>query len=716
MLALVQTRIAILRHAIWFAGLWICLLAWCGNALAQAPEQAARVPLTEAAAVRALSPAEAAEELPVKLRGVVTYFDPVRRFAFLQDATAGIFFYPGALAEPNPLALSVGELVEIEGFTWPGGYAPTVEAGGGRGLPVEAKSLGKGPLPQPMPMPWNALNDDNFHNRYVEMRAVVRKTSVDAAMANLVLELSTRGGLVKAFVPGFDGITKAVPENWIDMEVRLHGVFSVGGNPQRQRSELRLFVQTLDRITPDFAGVGSAFAAPARPFHTLMRFDPDALAEKRVRVEGVVTHVEPGRGVYLREAQRGLWLQSPQSAALAPGDRVAAIGFVAAADRPVLLDAILRKLESGPAPEPLTLTSQQARSGIYHASFVQIDGEVLGDSQREGTRVFVVEADGRKFRAELAGTAGAPPPPKSWVRVSGICLNFPPVPGPAMERPSDFHILLRTAADVTILRAAPWGTPQRIGTLIGTLLMAMAATAVWVLMLRRRVAAQTAVIQQKLEREVIWEERNRIARELHDTLEQQLAGITIQLEATRARLPGSPEAARESLVTMQAMIQHSRGEARRSVWDLRSHTLEQRGLVAALQEVAGTLVEGGGHRVAVRTTGAERRLDRQIEFHLLRVAQEAMTNAMKHGRAAEVSVGIQYAEDSVRLVVRDNGRGFDNAVPPPNGAHFGLLGMRERAAKLRGELRIESTPGAGTTISLSVGTTTPQPSQRGGIS
>ena len=158
-----------------------------------------------------------------------------------------------------------------------------------------------------------------------------------------------------------------------------------------------------------------------------------------------------------------------------------------------------------------------------------------------------------------------------------------------------------------------------------------------------------------------------------------------------------------------SMIQHSRGEARRSVWDLRSHTLEQRGLVFAVEEVASALADGGPRRIAVRTTGAERRLDRQVEFHLLRVAQEAMTTAVKHGAATAVEVEIRYAPDSVELVVRDNGGGFDPGAWPANGAHFGLLGMRERAAKLRGELRIESAPGAGTTISLTVGSTALQP-------
>jgi signal transduction histidine kinase len=138
------------------------------------------------------------------------------------------------------------------------------------------------------------------------------------------------------------------------------------------------------------------------------------------------------------------------------------------------------------------------------------------------------------------------------------------------------------------------------------------------------------------------------------------------------------------------------------VWDLRSHTLEQRGLVVALQELAATLSSDEHGMVKVRTTGEVRRLDSRIEFHLLRVAQEAMTNAVKHGHAALVEVELHYAAAEVRLVVRDNGSGFDPKEPPAGGVHFGLLGMRERAAKVQGELLVESAPGAGTTVSLAV--------------
>lgn len=662
-------------------------------------------PITEAAAVRALLAEEAAKELPVRLRGVVTFFDPVRRYAFLQDATAGIFFWPGALTLPGPLALAMGELVEIEGVTLPGGFAPMVE-GVKRSTPVKATLLGRAPLPEPAAIRWDALNDDTFHNRYVEMRGVIRATRIDPEHANLVLEVSTRGGIVHAFVPGFDAASARFPAEWIDVEAGLRGVFSVVGNAQRQRSELRLYVQTLEQISPDFAAVAKAFAEPPREFQTLLRFDGGRSPEQRVHLEGVVTHYLPGRGVYVRDGGRGLWVQSPQRIETTPGDRMGAIGFAALAEeRTILQDAILRKGGRETTPEPVALTVAQARSGLHHGDLVQLQGELFEEKHWAGGSALVIVSEGQRFQAELPAVMQKRRGMKAnnWLRVSGICLNEPPLPGAAAGTATDFRILLRSPGDLVVLREAPWWTPQRVVAVIGGLLAVTVGVTAWGLMLRRLVAQQTAIIQQKLEREVVWEERNRIARELHDTLEQHLAAITMQLESVNAQPAELPPAARESLGLMRGMIAHTRGEARRSVWDLRSHTLEQSGLAEALRELAATLVGGAERKIEVRTEGAVRRLDRQIEFHFLRAGQEAMTNAVKHAGATHVAVEVEYSAEAVELRVIDDGCGFDPKVlPGSNDAHFGLLGMRERATKMNGDLRVVSAPGKGTTISLRV--------------
>jgi signal transduction histidine kinase/ligand-binding sensor domain-containing protein len=199
-------------------------------------------------------------------------------------------------------------------------------------------------------------------------------------------------------------------------------------------------------------------------------------------------------------------------------------------------------------------------------------------------------------------------------------------------------------------------------------------------------------------------ERNRIARELHDTLAQGFTGVSMQLEAVSAKLGGA-EAAREHLNQARLLVRSSLAEARRSVRDLRTELLDGASLGEALSVVARQLTSGSEVRAEVSTTGAPRRLPERVERNLLRVGQEALTNAVRHAGATRVRVRLDYEGRRVRLEVADDGRGFQtHANGHGNGGDsggFGLRGMRERVAQLGGELSIDSRPGAGTVVTVS---------------
>ena len=221
----------------------------------------------------------------------------------------------------------------------------------------------------------------------------------------------------------------------------------------------------------------------------------------------------------------------------------------------------------------------------------------------------------------------------------------------------------------------------------------------WVVVLDRRVRRQTQIIQEKAQREAVLEERSRIAREFHDTLEQELAAISIQLDTVSAQFENSPAIARDLLELTRNMSRRSLAEARRSVWDLRSHLLENSNLVTALSEVAKGMAANSPCRIVVSTSGSPRKLSAPLENNLLRLAQEALTNALKHARAQRISVDLAYLPAMVRLEVADDGVGFDpNDCPSFEEGHFGLLDMRERVEKMGGALTLESEPGRGARI------------------
>jgi signal transduction histidine kinase len=198
------------------------------------------------------------------------------------------------------------------------------------------------------------------------------------------------------------------------------------------------------------------------------------------------------------------------------------------------------------------------------------------------------------------------------------------------------------------------------------------------------------------------EERQRLARDIHDTLSQGFASVVLLLEA-----------AEESVATGQPVDRHitqalrsardNLAESRRVVWALRPSPLAERSLPQALEELSGRLAEETGLRTGVTVTGAERRLGAEAETALLRIAQEALANVRKHATATQVTLTLSYLDDVVLLDVADDGAGFDPQAAATAGG-LGLRAMRERITQLGGRLTIESTPGEGTTIAAELPT------------
>jgi ligand-binding sensor domain-containing protein/signal transduction histidine kinase len=194
-------------------------------------------------------------------------------------------------------------------------------------------------------------------------------------------------------------------------------------------------------------------------------------------------------------------------------------------------------------------------------------------------------------------------------------------------------------------------------------------------------------------------ERSRIARELHDTLAQGFAGIGFQLEAVAAKLTEAPAHAQQHLNLALQMVRHSLGEARRSVMNLRSLAADNGDLARALADTARQIMADKPVEVHSTTSGPVRSLPANMEDNLLRIGQEAITNSLKHARAGRIRIGVNYQPRSVVLRIHDDGQGFDpRCLPVADGAHFGLLGMRERAKQIGAQLTVSSQPGQGTEV------------------
>lgn len=218
------------------------------------------------------------------------------------------------------------------------------------------------------------------------------------------------------------------------------------------------------------------------------------------------------------------------------------------------------------------------------------------------------------------------------------------------------------------------------------------ATAAWRLRVR----------QVRSEYSLILVERSRMAREIHDTLLQSLLGVLLRLGDTEETVLKSPDAARQQLGRLRQQLEFYIREARQSIRDLRSPLLQTRDLVTALQETGERLVAGRA-AFAFDTAGPARRAPVRIEEHILRIAQEAIVNAVRHGDPTTVKVNLRYDASSLTLQVEDDGVGFDRGeVPDDNDGHWGIASMRERTAQVEGRFELRTTPGLGTTIELHV--------------
>ena len=195
------------------------------------------------------------------------------------------------------------------------------------------------------------------------------------------------------------------------------------------------------------------------------------------------------------------------------------------------------------------------------------------------------------------------------------------------------------------------------------------------------------------------EERNRLAREIHDTLAQGLTAISLQLESADALIDDSPARAKESLRKALDLARTNLEEARRSVLDLRAAPLLDRSLPDALRALAERIARDHGLPIAVRAQGDVDRLPARVEAGVYRIAQEALNNVVRHAAARQVVVEVSRADGRFRIMIQDDGRGFD---PQAASGGFGLVGMRERAHLLGGGLEVESAPGRGTRVILEV--------------
>ncbi len=634
-----------------------------------------------------LTPEQAALGYPVRLEGVITDDVPAPDF-FVQDKSAGIYVEGD---RQHAFQHHIYDFVELTGVTGPGRFAPVVKEISYRVLRTGA------PLPTTRIYEFAELANGGMDSQWIQIRGIIRSASIDRITwpeTTIALTVDSGGGQLKARIP-LSKSGNLAP--WIGREALFSGVCGSLFNQERQFIGVLLYVPAIEFVSIETS-------AEAVPIPELLRFSPQQ-KDSRVRVSGVVSYQDPGRFFCIQAGNRGLRVMTQDSTALSVGDQVDVLGWPTLGESaPVLTSSAIQMIRRGPPPEPVRFDFRSDWQH-YDGALVTVEADLLDSALKNGERMLRLRQDNTVFTALLKSaffpvSQRSLPLAGSRLRLTGVCLVRN---GGLWRVPQSFEILLRSPRDLKVLSAPALWNPRSAGLVLGAMVGVLLIVVIWTLVVQQKFKAQVRTLREKLQRGAVLEERNRIARELHDTLEQDLAGITLHLDLAADCFTQAPEQARHALDTARRMSRRSMVEARRSVWDLRSHLLEEGNLASALAHAVEPLSSSDRVKVEVQVKGKLRRLEPAVEMNVLRIGQEAITNAMKHASANHIQVVLTYGINRLTLSIADDGCGFDEQrAAGLNGGHFGLLDMRERAHLLGSKLRIRSAPGRGTSVEVEI--------------
>jgi PAS domain S-box-containing protein len=445
--------------------------------------------------VRQLSIHEAARGLPVRLRGVATFYDGEWNYLFIREATNGIFVYP---AKTN-LPIRVGQILEVTGFTAPGEYAPTV---------VDAQVVGRAQseLPTPLEFPFEHLLSGKQDCQWIALEGVVRSAKLDRS--HLWLDLNTSGHHCSVLIP--QCADPALPDRLVDAEVRIRGVCGAQVNQRRQMVGVTLFSPSLDCVHIKQPAPANPFAQAARPIASLLQFSPENRPGHRIKVSGVVTLKRHSDTLYIQDPTAGLFVELLQPLEVLAGDQVEVVGFPAQVGRAVhFRDALLRKTGRGPMPAPTVIVPREARTGQFDSDWVRMQGRLLEVWRRGQQPVLVLQAGKYIFEAPLLRTNDAARlqhlVPGSLLQIDGICS----MQMDDAVATGSFRLLVGSPDSIVVLKNPPWWTLRHALALAGGMASVLVTALAWAVLLRRRVQQQTSQLREQLEEEARLETRYR---------------------------------------------------------------------------------------------------------------------------------------------------------------------------------------------------------------
>ena len=378
-------------------------------------------------------------------------------------------------------------------------------------------------------------------------------------------------------------------------------------------------------------------------------------------------------------------------------------------DEPVVTD--------GEPPQSVTAEEMMFEKSFFNGMkvscrgrLVRIRGTVIGISAPDSPdEHFMLQSGeytlpvypGADRRNATRATVGA------TVDVTGICMIETESYQPTVifPRVNGFCLVMRRADDLTVVSPAPWLTPARFLTLLGALLAALVAVLLWNRTLHRlaerRGRELYAAQVDKASADLRIGERTRLAADLHDSLAQNLTGVSLEIDTAAKVADGDPHALRTHLGVASHALKSCRDELRNCIWDLRSKALDEPTMDDAIRQTLAPHLMGV--EVTVRFSVPRDRISDNTAHAILKIIRELTLNGIRHGGATKVWIAGSVEDDRLLFSVRDNGSGFNpESAPGFDEGHFGLLGIRERVDEFEGDFTISSAAGKGTKATVAL--------------
>lgn len=661
----------------------LCCALWAGIGTATARE----APTRNIRELQVQATAEPFTPVEVRARGIVTWIDPAEgKFFQMQDDTGGV-----QVSFTNIDWPLVGDKIEVSGILERGPYAPVI---------ARAKFIhkGKGTLPDPANSSGGGLVNGEYNGELVDVHGFVRSAEM-VSPTTFSAVLSSGSARVTVRVSNASDLD---PAKLIAAKVWVTGV----PVPVRARGGLRQLVdiQVLASSQDAFHlwqyEESDPWQGPVLPLRDAFQYRPGFRRGDRIRVRGEVIYRREDVA-YINDGRNGIAVRGLEAAKLKPGEEVEAVGFPDLENfLPILSDAVFASFPpEGNTVSPRRMPPEALMDGLQHAAYVTVRGRLLdrmrtGSATGSGLVALALNTPHGVFTAELEHPRQEIPYLEEGctAELSGICL----VSTDGSGTPTSFKILLPGPESVKVVERASFFTVKRLLVMLSAALGSLAAVAIFAWFTTRRNLRLAAEMR---ERAAVMAERNRLARDLHDTLEQGLTGIHLQLHSIgKEKSDASPET-REHLDVANSLVRQCHAEMRNSIWNLRSVALEEFDLAEALERAARSLVLGSGIRVELKRGGGGVKLPPLIEDNLLRIGQEAITNAVKHANPTQLVIDLSITGTRACLSVADDGTGMKESAGP---GHFGLTGMHERATRIGGVLKTIPNPAGGTIVTVEV--------------